>query len=79
MIVTYNCYRFGALLDPMNSLDGEAGSLLLFNPFFQQANYLAFDVALRTSCCEDSDLCDFYYDRRPSDNCLFYRPPRRSE
>jgi hypothetical protein len=70
-------YRFGALLDPLNSLNGEAGSLLRFNPFFESDDYLASDVAFRTTCCEDSDLCDLYYERRPSDDCRFYRPPRR--
>ena len=68
--------RFGALLDPLNSLNGEGGSLLRFNPFFQRADYLATDVGFRTTCCEDSDLCDLYYERRPSDDCRSYRPPR---
>ena len=63
----------------MNSEDGEAGSLLQFNPFFQRANYEASDVALRTACCENSDLCDLYYERRPSDDCTGYIPIRFGE
>ncbi len=34
------------------------------------------DYNFRTSCCVLSDLCVFYSDVRPSDNCIGYRPQR---
>ena len=35
------------------------------------------DLQAYKYCCADFPLCDLFYYYRPSDNCRFYRPPRR--
>ena len=70
---TLESAMFGALItDP-----AVGGSLLLFeNRAF--VSYEENNFRPKSYCCSDVvGLCSLYTERRPSDNCARYRPPRR--
>ncbi|XP_064388044.1 uncharacterized protein LOC135336225 isoform X3 [Halichondria panicea] len=74
------CYsrQSGALLgDRTSGSDASSSSLLRFNPFSQQSDYLEFDYNFQESCCKNSDMCQEYTRLRPSHDCSSYRPQRR--
>ena len=74
-ITRSNTYRFGALLNSPSD-DGDRGSLLLFETISDASiEYFTFNVEFRTACCNNADLCNLYYERRPSDECFNYRRP----
>ena len=54
-------------------------SLALSNPIFFPDLYFSTELLLRSACCGSVGRCDLYRQRRPPNNCLFYRPPRFSE
>ena len=64
---------FGALLTETQN----GGSLLfdILNESLQQNNR----VPQQECCAPGVGLCDLYYERRPSDDCRSYRPPRWSK
>ena len=70
---TLEASMFGALIThPTNG-----GSLLLFDTNTFQS-YEENNFRPKSYCCADLvGLCDLYSERRPSDNCTRYRPPRR--
>ena len=77
IVTMFVLYRFGSLLTQSDS-SGAVGSLLLYHPYFLAEEYTDYDLEFKTRCCYESDLCSLYYERRPTDDCASYRPPRFS-
>ena len=48
------------------------GSYLLYNPLFLHQQNAREDRLPHRYCCEDSKLCQLYYEHRPSDDCSNY-------
>ena len=55
------------------------GSLLLYHPLLNYREYKQTDEAFKETCCGAADMCDFFYERRPANNCTGYQPPVRSK
>ena len=52
-------------------------NMLRYHPSRHYSKFLKYDHEFRRTCCSVG-LCSLYYERRPTNNCARYRPPRRS-
>ena len=52
------------------------GSYLLYNPLFHYHEHITHDRLPHEHCCINSNLCQLYYQYRPSSDCYTYSPPR---
>lgn len=64
---------FGALLSSSAGVRGS--SMLLHHPTTNATSYLEGDLAFRKACCGAANLCDLFFQRRPSNDCRGYEPP----
>ncbi|XP_003384557.1 PREDICTED: mucin-like protein [Amphimedon queenslandica] len=52
-------------------------NMLRYHPGRDYLKFLKYDHEFRRTCCSVG-LCSLYYERRPTNNCARYRPPRRT-
>ena len=66
------CYdsSFGFIINSIPT----AGSMLTANPFVDPSTYYNDNVVPKENCCDLSDNCQLYYDRRPVGRCYFRSP-----
>ena len=64
---------FGALLTASAGIRGS--SMLLHHPTANATAYLERDMTFRKACCGATNLCDLFFERRPSNDCRGYEPP----
>ena len=70
----YSCSSedFGALYT-----EGErAGGLTVHHPIFRRSDFDQNDLIFYDICCRQASRCDLFHERRPVDDCSWYRPPQ---
>jgi len=70
---SYQFNDFGSLMEGPRY----GGHLHLTNN--PRINGFLTDEEAHQACCVESNHCELFYKKRPSDNCKGYRPPRRSK
>lgn len=69
------CYSTSSPEGPLLTGVSGAGYVYLYNPLLYPSLSLSHDVTPYTWCCVKAGLCDLFFNQRPSDNCLSYKPP----
>jgi hypothetical protein len=70
--------QYGSLLEGPRNGGHARLELYIFNRYNRLVRGFLNDEEAHRACCKDSNLCHLFYEKRPSDSCNSYRPPKRS-
>lgn len=71
------CYKMHGSINNLGALERSlpsAGTLLQYNPFFEQRKHLMEDLKPRETCCIKTKHCKWFYAVRPIPRCYLRSP-----